>query len=143
MHICWSNASLDDVVMEFEIYADEVKAMVGKDADYVYLDGANDVVYKAIRQACRASREDTSIRSAIDIPEADRISLTLSLMTDRRLTISADDADALSEAIMVAQWKDGSSKTKRSDDSAANTVVLQAFERSIETSRRYLIAREA
>lgn len=142
-HVCGGNASPDDVVREFEIFADDVKAMVGKDADYVYLDGANDVVYKAIRQACRASREDTSIRSAIDIPEADRISLTLSLMTDRRLTISADDADALSEAIMVAQWKDGSSKTKRSDDSAANTVVLQAFERSIETSRRYLIAREA
>ena len=137
-HVCPCNSSPDNVARELVEFSHRATALAGRQADYIYLDGKDDILYRAFKGAVNQSGITSAVRSAIDIQESDRIALTLSLMAERKITVSEDDAHDLSEAFMVAQWCDN--RGRRSEDGVANTLVLRAFERSIEKHRKYLIA---
>ena len=137
-HVCPCNSSPDFVAKELVEFIKRVNVLAGRQPDYAYLGGSDDILYRTAKTAMNQSGLQTAVRAAIDIQEADRIELTLSLMAERKITVSEEDAHDLSEAFMVAQWCDN--RSRRSEDGAANTLVLQAFERSIEKHRKYLIS---
>lgn len=137
-HVCACNAAPDVVASELVEFVSLVAVLAGKMPDYAYIGEADDMLYRSAKMALSRAGLQTSVRVALDIPENDAIALTLTLMADRRLAISEDDAQDLSEAFMVAQWCDN--RSSRSETGAANTLVLKAFERSIEKHRKYLIS---
>ena len=134
---CQNNATPNEVanaVVEFSL---EVFAKTGMEPDYVVIGTDNKILQQTIATRLRSDALNTTVRYTNGMPEKDMISLTLSLMSSRKLVMSQEDSAVLVEAFMTAQWKD--SRTDREDDGSANTLALKAFERSIERHRRALL----
>lgn len=134
---CRNNATPNEVanaVVEFSL---EVIGKTGMEPDFVVIGTDNKILQQTIATRLRSNALNTTVRYTNGMPEKDMISLTLSLMSSRKLVMSQEDSAVLVEAFMTAQWKD--SRTDREDDGSANTLALKAFERSIERHRRALL----
>lgn len=136
-HECPNNATPDEIAAALLQFCQMVAIQTGKQPEYIVVGGDNDILYRTIKTRMEANGIFASIRTTVEIPEKDMISLTLSTMSGRKLILSQEDTTELQEAFMIAQWKED--KTERDNDGAANTLVLKAFERSIERNRRNLI----
>ncbi len=116
----------------------KVKSLCGRLPDSIYCDSAEVMLIRGLRRELMLDDElcSVSLRPALKTKITDRITKTLSLLSDRRLHLTEHCA-SLSHALCTAVWEDspGGRADIRRDDFTTDIDSLDAFEYSIERLR--------